>query len=226
MGPTTSDTTPTEDYRPDFRRGIFTQTVELAESLLRRLLRSNWNVRRALFFRSFRPLAPAPSSIGNLKADWSGMWQPSHTECDLLQEVMVIPFRNPMDRLRTLSAAGGSDDVHDYPLRHFLVVVFDEAANLFTSSGDLRNSALRRIMRHLMDRPVCFLFMSTNSQISKFAPVIREDPSARISSGSLAHLEPFLGLELDLVAQERLRTGNPICNYRFRWRCCQQRPGV
>ena len=87
-----------------------------------------------------------------------------------------------------------------------LVLAFDETANLNSKT----NAALSRVMRSLRRWPVWAVFLSTNSEIGRFAPPQPKDPSARIVRGELKRVRPFLGLELDIKAREQFITGHEL----------------
>lgn len=84
-----------------------------------------------------------------------------------------------------------------------MLVVFDEAANLDTAVLYW----LRRLQRIYNDLPFWSLVLSTNSCILTTVPSNRKEPRSPTKECELRHLEPFLGLQLDVELQKRL--GDP-----------------
>ncbi|CAE6359001.1 unnamed protein product [Rhizoctonia solani] len=97
-------------------------------------------------------------------------------------------------------------------------VYFDEAHNLTKQPKTTKTRLwsqyhnLGKVLAELCNQPIFFIFLSTNSHLQKFAPVARNCPSARASSGRFL-VPPFTELPFDIflsdMYEELEATGNP-----------------
>ncbi|KAH9977426.1 hypothetical protein BJV74DRAFT_156499 [Russula compacta] len=63
-------------------------------------------------------------------------------------------------------------------------------------------SELRRVLRHISNRAIFSLFLSTAGRFNLFSPEIRSDPSARIQNSSLTLLDPITEISFDNLAYD------------------------
>jgi len=90
-----------------------------------------------------------------------------------------------------------------------VLLVFDEAANLWIESSKEKNGApyfaIRRVLGMLKNYPIWSFLLSTQSSTESLLPSREVESSSRLNAGLLKVLEPFLALQLDVADIEEVR---------------------
>jgi hypothetical protein len=93
--------------------------------------------------------------------------------------------------------------------KELLLIVFDEATNLWVGSGEEKNGApyfaLHRVLGMLKSTSVWSFFLSTQSSTKSLMPSRQLEGSSRVKAGELNIFEPFLALQLDVAASQASR---------------------
>jgi hypothetical protein len=87
--------------------------------------------------------------------------------------------------------------------KFFAIVSFDEAHTLQRSGVPGRNPyfALMHVLSTLVENHIFFIFLSTNSSLSAFAPTDSDYPSVRVQKGS-SLIPPFFELPFDVFCRD------------------------
>ena len=90
-----------------------------------------------------------------------------------------------------------------------VLLVFDEAANLWIESSKEKNGApyfaIRRVLGMLQNNPIWGFLLSTQSSTESLLRSRDLESSSRVNAGLLKFLEPFLALQLDVADIEEVR---------------------
>jgi hypothetical protein len=155
-------------------------------------------------------------------------WTDDHVDADTMashefvQKHLVRPARELIDRFDrqyqvpadpeadATSISSSGSPAATKAAKQLLLFAFDEAASLWVTADGKKTGnpfyALRRVLGLLKDIPIWSLLLSTQSTTGSLLPPRETDISTRMRDGRLNTIEPFLGLQVDIAAEEAVAT--------------------
>jgi len=198
IDPKSTESTSQTELRSAFRTMFIKDAVEAANELYQKLINdSTWT-------NDHRDSV----TMANHKLVHNHLIQPARELTDRLNERYQVS--GDTEASATTFIFSDESQAATKAAKPLLLFVFDEAANLWVSTDQGRNGdpfyALRRVLGLLKDFPIWSFLLSTQSTTGSLLPPRDIDRSARMRVGELSTLEPFLGLQLDVAAEEAVTT--------------------
>ena len=123
---------------------------------------------------------------------------------------MILQLEKELDlegRAQNLIAAAGQlsillEDLQlDDESRFRAIVYFDEAHTLNVQGSSNRYFGLMRVLNQIVQVPIFFVFLSTNTSLHSFSPTKELYPSARVQT-SMDLIPPFFELPFDAFCEK------------------------
>jgi hypothetical protein len=198
MDPDRTETTSQAELRSPFRISFIKRTVEAAEQLYLELINHpTWKKdHREPFYMSRHELVR------------SYLIQRARKLTDNLNQRYQVSGDTEADATTCISSGGSRAATK--PAKQLLLFVFDEVANLWVTTDGKKTGnpfyALRRVLGNLKNIPIWSLLLSTQPTPGALFLPRELDSSNRMPHERLSTLEPFLGLQLDVAAEEAVST--------------------